>query len=224
MIKNFGFKRVLFTAFLLLSGLGSVQAAFTLPALNIVPGKPDIQSPVQIQVDYVYNTGTGIGALTAVGGVSQLDLDGVDIRLVSGGFFNLSATIDTFNNTANGMLNINGTASGFSDPLLTGSFSSISQMGTGSSGPLEFLFTGLGGSTASLFGSTAGVILSNTGFSSVGDLQASFDSGYDINGVPLLSASANTAAQAIPEPGPLALLLLGGGMMVGFGRRKSDTI
>ena len=196
---------------ILLCWVGSAQAAFTLPALNIAPGYPDIQSPTQVDVNYVYDSITGIGTLTAIGGLSQLNLP--PTQSISGGIFNLNATIDTNTSAVSGSVTLNGTSAPYGDPLLTGT---LSQFGTGNNDPLEFLFTGLGGSLASLFGNSAAVILNNTGFA--GTLDADFGT---IPGS--LSASANTAAPAaVPEPGPLAMMILGGMMLTRWSSRKNQ--
>lgn len=195
---------------LLLCWVGSAHAAFTLPALNIAPGYPDIQSPAQIDVNYVYNAGTGIGTLTAFGGLGQLNLP--PTQAITGGIFNLNATIDTNTSAVSGTVTLNGTSAPYGDPLLTGT---LSQFGAGNNDPLEFLFTGLGGSLASLFGNSAAVILNNTGFA------GTLDANFGTNGT--FSASANTAAPAaVPEPGPLAMMILGGMMLTRWSSRKNQ--
>jgi len=185
--------------------------AHAFPALNLMPGTPDISSPAQIDVSYSFNAGTGIGSLTAFGGASLLNLppgQGISI-----GLFDLNATIDTNTTTASGSLVINGTSGPFVDPLLTGT---LNTFGAGPNDPLEFLFGSLGGSVAANFGSTAGVILSNTGFT--GSLTTNFGTGGSFG------ASADTfARQAVPEPGTLALMLLGSGVLAATRRRKRKT-
>lgn len=206
-----GVNRLFYLIIFLLAGVGSAHAAFT--PLNLVPGLPDIQSPVQIDVTYTFNAGTGIGTLSAFGGASQLNLSS-GTQAISGGVFNLNALIDTNTMSATGGLTINGSSNGaggsFGDPLLTGA---LSQFGAGAGDPLEFLFTGLGGSTAALFGESAGVILSNSGFA--GSLLANFGTGGNF------SASANTAA--VPEPGPLAMILLSGVVMIQLSRKINQS-
>jgi hypothetical protein len=175
---------------------GAVQA---FPSLGLVPGTPDISSPAQIDVAYSYDGGTGIGTLTAFGGVSQLNLP--PSQAVAGGLFSLTATLDVLNTTVvSGSVTINGTSPGFTDPLLLSA--SLSQFGAGANDPLEFVFDTLGGSTAALFGSTAGIILTNTGFS--GDLTRNFGTGGGFGA----SADAFGMATAVPAPGTLLLVLL----------------
>ena len=180
------------------------------PSLNLVPALPDISSPAQIDITYTFNAGTGIGALTAFGGASQLNLP--PSQAIIGGVFDLNATIDTNNATATGSLTINGTSPGFSGPLLTAS--TLSAFGAGADDPLEFVFDNLGGSAATTFGPGAGVILSATGFS--GSLTQDFGT------VGAFPASATTFG--IPEPGTTAMLLWGGGaLVVGLKRRRQRS-
>jgi hypothetical protein len=104
-------------------------------------------------------------------------------------------------NTASGDLTISGiiNENGFlfsSGTLLTGV---LTQIG-GADNILNFLFDVTGGDAADLFGDTAGVILSSSGYLSFASFNDNFSS---------QSALADTFAVNVPVPHALSLFLLG---------------
>ena len=201
---------LVFAALVLVAGEGRAAP------LNLTPTTPNIGSPVQ--VDVAYNAGTQTFA--AFGGASAFD-DGVLTSPIAGGVLNIAAAVDNAGNASGGSLTINGTvaALGFnSGTLLTGT---LSAFGFGIAGPLEFLFNVTGGDAAGLYGATAGVILSNTGFA--GGFASSFGTGGSF------SASGDTfaVATAVPEPSSLSLFLLGlclCGVVLSWRRRSTIAI
>jgi hypothetical protein len=206
------FKRVLalFTLLVASVALAGPVSAATIPALNLTPGLPDIESSF-ITVDYVGNSNTGI--LTASGFANRLTPPGSPSGNIAGGFFDINASINENAMTANGSLTIGGTivSLGFnSGTLLTGS---LADFGAGANDPLEFLFNITGGDAAGLFGPQAGVILSQSGYS--GSFAANFSSGAFLGLSDTFSASVN------PVPVPAAIWLFGTALigLVGFGKR-----
>ena len=198
---------------LALAACGTAQA---FPSLDLVPGTPDIVSSF-ITVDYAGNNAAG--TLTASGFANVLTPPGSPGGNISGGSFDLNAQLSFDSQTADGTLNIGGTIAGLgfnSGTLLTGVFtSSLSdqRFGAGTGDPLEFLFDVTGGDAAGLFGgigATAGVILSNSGYSGAFDLP--FSSGA-------FQALADTFATPVDAPGTL-VLMLGGGALLGLRRRR----
>ena len=193
-------KKLLAALLFLATGL-LAQPAQSFPALNLVPGLPNISS-FFITVDYVGDNTAGL--LTASGFANQFTPQVGAPENIAGGTFDISASIGFNSLTAAGSLNIGGTvaALGFnSGTLLTGT---LSAFGAGPGDPLEFLFQVTGGDAAGDYGgigSTAGVILSNSGYP--GSFANNFTSGA-------FQALSDTFVQAaVSEPASLALFLLG---------------
>ncbi len=189
-------KKFLAAVLFLATGL-LANPAQSFPALNLVPGLPNITS-FFIDVSYVGNNTNG--TLTASGFAQVLTPPGSPNGNIANGSFNLNASIQSNAQTASGTLNIGGTiaSQGFnSGTLLTGT---LSAFGAGAGDPLEFLFTVTGGDAAGIYGSTAGVILSQSGYT--GSFAGNFQN-------PPFNGLADTFAQAVSEPASLALLLLG---------------
>ncbi len=183
---------------------------------------PDIMSAF---IDVTYDAAGD--SLIASGTALELDDDGVGPPLaISGGSFDLSASIDDTGTLVGGTLSIGGTvaALGFSSgTLLTGDLLAFGFPDAGGD-PLEFLFNPTGGDAAGLFsGLPGGVILTGSSFG--GSFTENFDNligGHPGTG----SGVANTAP--VPEPSALALLLAGGGLMrlwrrAGGARRGDPT-
>ena len=192
----------------LVASLLIAPGAQAFPPLNLVQGPPDIESSF-ITVDYVGNSIDGL--LTASGFANVLTPPGSPAGNIAGGTFDIIASIQENALTASGSLNIGGTiaALGFnSGTLLTGN---LSALGTPLAGDnLEFLFNVTGGDAAGLYGSTAGVILSFSGYP--GSFATTFTSGA-------FQALADTFGQQVSEPASLALMLGAGGLML-LGRRR----
>ena len=156
----------------------------------------------------------GTNNFTANGWATKL-IDGSTLYNISYGStpnFNITATIDTSGNASAGSLAIGGTIPtlGFnSGTLLTGALTDFGFM-SGGGDPLEFLFSGLGGDAAGLFGAyPAGVILSGLD----NDFNGNWAEGFSHT----TSGVANTGA----TPEPATLLLLGSGLigLAGVGRK-----
>lgn len=150
--------------------------------------------------------------LTANGSSFLLDNDGVGVpENISGGIFDLTASINDFGELAAGSLSISGIVTGLSfnsGTLLTGTLTDFGFNTIGD--PLEFLFDITGGDAAGLYGgvgSKGGIILSNTSFS--GSWTDNFSSN---NGVSDVGA-------AVPEPNSLVLIASGLVFLTGV-RRK----
>lgn len=195
-------------------------AAHAFPSLNLTPGTPDIESAF-INVDYVGNNTTG--TLTASGFAQVLTPPGSPAGNIAGGSFDINATINFNALTASGSLGIGGTVAGLgfnSGTLLTGTFSSTAgnqAFGSGPGDPLEFLFDITGGDAAGLYGgigSTAGVILSQSGYS--GSFASNFSS------APFGGLADTFGIPQVDAPATLALMLLGG-VLVCSRRRRATT-
>jgi hypothetical protein len=113
------------------------------------------------------------GTLTASGNANVFSPPGSPLGNIAGGTFNINANINFNAQTASGTLSIGGTIAGLgfnSGTLLTGTLNSTpasQTFGAGAGDPLEFLFTVTGGDAAGLYGgvgSTAGIILSQSGY------------------------------------------------------------
>lgn len=197
-------------------------AAQAFPSLNLIPGVPDIESAF-IDVDYFGNNTTG--TLTANGFAQVLTPPGSPVGNIAGGSFDINSTINFNAMTASGSLDIGGTiaSQGFnSGTLLTGTLSSSpgnQTFGAGPGDPLEFLFSVTGGDAAGLYGgvgSTAGVILSQSGYT--GSFASSFSSA-PFGGL----ADTFGQQQTVDAPGSFVLLLMSGALVACGRRRKQAT-
>jgi hypothetical protein len=174
-----------------------VQSAQAFPVLNLTPGTPDIKSE-SITVDY---QGDNAGGVLSASGIAEVFTPpGSPAGNITDGTFDIFANINFNTQTANGTLNIGGTLAGFgfnSGTLLTGNFLSTAgnqTFGAGAGDPLEFLFSVTGGDAADLYGgigSTAGIILSQSGYT--GSFDGDFSSGPSW-------ALADTFVQSQPPP------------------------
>lgn len=211
------------TAVLALALTGAAQA---FPTLMLTGGSPDIITSF-IEVSYTGNSAGGqliAGGTLATSGALTPPGSPAGSIINSTGTFSLVANINEAAQTANAMLTLGGEIPGLgfnSATLLTGSLVSTAAdrtFGATANGPLEFLFDVTGGDAAGLFGSTAGVILSNSGYT------GSFGSAFDNAslGTPFLPAGqTDTFGVTVPEPGTL-LLLAAGGLLL-HGRRKASN-
>ena len=182
---------------------GLAQAA----SLNLtLQDTPDIVSGF---IDVNYDAVTD--AFTATGFAFQIDAPPVEA--IVGGTFDLKATIDDNGNLLGGSLVIGGTVAnlGFnSGALLTGTLTAFGFPDLGDE-PLEFLFNVTGGDAAGLYGSTAGTVLTQSGFN------GSFDS--DFRNVS--AGNANTAAVPVPMALPVGVAMLGLMGLVSIGRKTA---
>ncbi len=169
--------------------------------LNLTPGTPDVFSAF---TDVFYDSEAQL--FDSFGFAFELDDDGVGApEPISGGLISITAAIDNSGNATAGSLVINGTVStlGYnSGTLLTGNLVDFGFI-NGGGDPLEFLFDVTGGDAASLYGSTAGVIMSYTGFT--GSFISSFSNFSD--GVS--DTSSNPLSFPVPEPSTIGLFILG---------------
>lgn len=227
MNKNIlGTKGLFLTLALMLAGVGSAQAAFTNPGaiVSTFDVFPDISAS---NVDISYNATTG--AFSAIGNATTIALSSLNQGAITpgtAGSYLLTAIIDNAGNATSGSLTINGSALGFTSPLLTSlSLAGFeSELGGGvTNGNLVFLFESLGGDTANnasdpFFGRTAGVILSGlTGYS--GNFNNSWlASGSGALGQSVISANTRPTT-VVPEPSALLLLFTSG--CVVFARRRN---
>jgi len=188
--------------------LGS--AAHAAPLNLTLNDFPDIVSDF---ISVEYNAGTDV--FTASGFAEELDDDGsVPAETITGGTFDLTATIDDSGALVSGTLSIGGTVAslGFnSGTLLTGTLTAFGFPDAGGD-PLEFLFDVTGGDAAGLYGSVpGGIILSDAGFT--GDFTNDFNNaGFGV-------------ADVAPVPLPAAVWLFGAGLLslAGFGRRRQHS-
>ena len=173
--------------------LAANSANAALLGLNLDPA-PDIFSSF-ITVDYDMGTQT----LTADGFALNL-FDGAD-NAIAGGTFSLTASVDNSGVLSGGSLMIGGTTGGFnSGTLLTGSLTALGFDDAGGD-PLEFMFDVTGGDLAGMYGSSGGIIMTNTGFNA-GLFTGNFTSGD-------MAASSDTGVPtSVPEPESLLLLSL----------------
>lgn len=213
-----------FTRALAVVGTALLASVFTaavhaFPALNLVPGTPDIESAF---INVAYNGNNTTGTLTASGFANVLTPPGSPAGNISGGLFDITSTINFNAQTASGSLSIGGTiaSQGFnSGTLLTGTFAHTAAtpaFGADAGDPLEFLFEVTGGDAAGLYGgvgASAGVILSQSGYT--GSFAGNFSSAP-------FGGLADTFGQrvaGVPLPGTLWLMLLGGSWLL-FSRRR----
>jgi hypothetical protein len=176
---------------------------------------PDIFSEF-ITVDYIAAT----DQLTATGFARTLDDDGsVPAEDITGGSFDLLATVTDAGLLTGGTLSIGGTVPtlGFnSGTLLTGSLTSVIPT---PGDPLEFTFDITGGDAAGLYGGTqstlGGIILSGSGFT--GDWTSDFTGG---------AFQSLADVGVVPEPSTVSLLAsvlvcgVGGFSLRRFRRKK----
>ncbi len=174
---------------LALMAAASVNAApITSGSLGLVSSNPDIQSNF-LSFDYVATT-------------SQLNIDGyadtffqdTSIQTISSGTFSISGTADGANASLG--LTIFGDIGAGAETLLTGVLTSMSY----DSGVFEFIFGGLGGSLAALYGSEAGVIFtdsSTSGFAFNSDFSSQW------------TGFSDTFAIPVSAPGTASLGILG---------------
>ena len=179
--------------------------------LGLTKATPDLLSGF---VDIVYDA--NLDLFTASGFALELDDDGVGApEAIAGGTFDITATIDGSGNATAGSLTIGGTIAslGFnSGTLLTGTVSAFGFTAIGGD-PLEFIFTVTGGDAASLYGTDAGVILSDAGFT------GSFASNFDNGGIGAGVSDTIPVPVAVPEPDALWLFGLGLLGLTGFAWR-----
>jgi len=152
-------------------------------SLGLTGGNPDIQSNF---MSFDYSAGTTLFNLE--GFAEQLTYNSVSENILNG-TFSIAGTAD--GSVATLGLTIEGDVGSGLEILLTGSLSSMSNSGLG---VFEFLFGGLGGSLASLFGTEAGVIFTDSavsGFDFSADLSTQFTGVSDTfgNGVSVSSPS-----------------------------------
>ena len=163
---------------------------------------PDIVSAF---IDINYDAGTQ--SLTADGFALQIDTGG-GVFPVAGGLFDLDAVIDNAGNLIGGSFSIFGTIAGLgfnSGTLLTGNLTAFGFPDAGGS-PFEFLFNTTGGDAAGLYGSTGGILLSETGFG--GDWASDFDN--LLSGIPGTGLGvADVAPTMMPLPATFWLVLAG---------------
>ena len=168
-------------------------------------------------IDVTYNATTDL--FNASGFALTLDDDGIGPAFnITGGTFDITATIDASGAFSGGSLAIGGTVSalGFnSGTLLSGDLQALGTPTSGSD-PFEFIFDVTGGDASSIFGSIPlGVILSGgTGYN--GTFAADFDNlSLEVRGTG--TAFSDTAGVIpLPASGWLALCGLG---LVTAGRR-----
>jgi hypothetical protein len=144
---------------------------------------------------------------------------GMSYSFKSGSAFTLDAIVNGFGVASSGTFSITytgfqgGAPSGlspFSGMFLTGSLAVPNGLGVSGGNTIEMLFNVTGGDAASLYGSKAGFILNNTGFSGSWlnnwHTDPPFLANADARGVTVTNGQA-------PEPGTLALMLLGSALL-----------
>jgi len=201
-------------AVLALTLSGTAQA---FSSLGLTGGTPDIISSF-LDVTYTRTNVDG-GTLTAESAFSGLtavlDPPGSPAGDITNATFDLFADVNFNAQTATGNLTLGGDFGGFSGDLLTGSLNSTASaptFGTPGGETLEFIFNVTGGELADLFGDTAGVILSNSGYTGSFD-NTGFMGGTLVND---FTTQADTFG-IVPAPG--TLVLLAGGLLL-YGRRR----
>ncbi len=149
-------------------------------------------------------------ALIASGTAFELDLDGGAPLPITGGTFDLNASINDAGEVGGGDLSIGGMVGGFSGPsLLTGSLLDFG-FADGGGMILEFLFTVEGGDLATEYGGVGaqfGVIM---------DLGDNYSGDWTQD----LDVIASAVADAAPIPAPAGLALLGVAGVLGRRRRR----
>ena len=204
---------LLIGSLVLLGFAATVEAA---PLDIILEDYPDITSGF---IDITYDAGTDV--FDASGFSLAYDDDGsVPSEVITGGTFNISATIDADGTLSAGTLAIGGTIPSLgyiSGTLLTGTLTSLGFIPAGGD-PLEFLFDVeiTGGDLAPEYaGHTCGVILGGTNFP--GSFAASFNNlFFDMEGT---GQGVSDTGVVVPEPATLGLLVFG--LMASRLRRRS---
>ena len=138
--------------------------------------------------------------------------DGVTAINISGGTFDIVATITEVGAATAGSLTIQGGVSGFGPTLLTANLVDFGYF-DGGGDLFEFLFTVTGGdlATQALYGdpgAVVGVIINANGSSFAGSFGQSFDNNGGFPGFGF--GSSDTAP--IPAPGTLLVMLAAGGL------------
>jgi hypothetical protein len=172
--------------------------------LGLTGGNPDIYSEL-LNFNYVETT----DAFSIDGLAQQLTYNSVTDSILNGTFL-ISGTAD--GSTATLGLTIEGDL-GFgagTETLLTGSLNSMSYIVGDNT--FEFLFGGLGGSLASLFGTEAGVIFTDSGL-------ANFDFTSDLTSLWTGYSDTFGTGVAVSAPSTFSLSLLGL-MLLAVARRK----
>ncbi len=180
--------------------------------LNLPSPEPDVFSG-SIQVDYDAMT----DMLTAVGTAFSFTATmGGTQDPITGGSFDLSATIDAAGVASSAMLSIMGSVNGFGMNLLTGTLAAPVSFGFPEAADaamgadtLEFIFDVTGGDLAPLYGPQAFVILTGTGLD--GNL---FSTSFSNNGLGLSDT-------ALPEPSTVLLVLTGMLGLSHYGRSRA---
>lgn len=191
-----------------------VMASLVLAATPAMAGPLTLAETPDIVSGFISTIYDG-STLTANGFAFELDDDGVAPTLgITGGTFDLMASINGAGLFSGGTLDIGGTIAslGFnSGTLLTGVLTDLA-FASGTGGQLDFIFSVTGGDAAGLFGgigALGGIIMGDTGFA--GSWTA-FDS---------FMASADVAALPVAEPGILLLQALGLTLLLLARRRPS---
>ena len=191
---------------LLAAGLLLGSAAQAAPLDLLLADSPDIFSS-GINVDYTASS----GVFSAIGTASTFEDDGVGPATpISGGGFDLTASIDTSGVLSGGTFSIDGTLGAFTGTLLTGTLTGLGFPSIGNGDPLEFLFDVTGGDLASAYGTSGGIILSNSGFTGFAS---------DFINTPF----TGVADTGTVVPVPAAVWLFGSGLLglIGIARRRS---
>lgn len=167
-------------------------------SLGLTGGNPDIQSNY-LSFDYV----AGSNLFNVNGIAEQLTYNSVSGNILNG-TFSITGTADG-SDAILGLTIEGDVGSGVVETLLTGTLSAMSNSGFGD---FEFLFGGLGGSLASLFGTEAGVIFSDFAI-------PSFDFSADVSTVE--TGVSDTFAVSAPSTFSLSVLGL---VLLAIARRK----
>ena len=200
------------TAVAVLLGAGTSQAS--LLNLNLETFPDFFTSAGTLEYDSMSDS------LTMLGGAIFLDDDGVGApEMVTGGVFDLFASVDSLGTFSAGTVSITGTVGSFvSGTLLTGDLTAFG-FPTAARSPLEFLFSVTGGDAAGLYGgvgATAGIaIVGNTGCSSTTGCNFMFPFSSSFPG----EAMSDTATlSTVPEPSTVFLIGLG---LLAVSRRRA---
>lgn len=184
------------------------SSASATPLGVVLEPEPDIFIDFA-SVNYVAATDT----LTITGFASNVDNFGVVNQAITGGTFDLTATVNDLGVLSAGSLTVGGTVATApfnwnSGTILTGNLTAIG-FPDGVAGALEFLFTATGGDAQSEYGGTGAVtigIVNGFGGDWTNDFSASFSATGDVGTL-------------VPEPSTGLLLSMGLGIM-GVKRRK----